>query len=57
MNQFGVKNVTKESVDYLMQALKDKHEEFDANIKGENLCNISLDWDYDKNSYEIILPG
>ena len=46
VNYFGVKHLSKINADYLVQALKEKHEDVEVNLEGDKICGISLKVDH-----------
>ena len=51
VDEFGVKHLTKESEEHLVAALKEKHEDMEVNWKGDKLCGIHMNWDYERRTY------
>jgi hypothetical protein len=56
VNDFGVKYVGKEHVDYLIWCIKLKYELVE-DWTGNLYCGIKLNWDYDARTLDILMPG
>eukprot|EP00956_Cyclotella_meneghiniana_P026599 scaffold57893_cov25-Cyclotella_meneghiniana.AAC.1 len=53
---FGIKYVGKEHAEHLLHALKE-HYTLDIDWEGKLYCGISLDWDYERKTVDISMPG
>ena len=55
MDDFGVKNVSKEHADHLLHVLK-KDYKLVEDWKGKIYCRITLDWNYEERYLDISMP-
>ncbi len=56
VNDFEVKYVGKEHADHLIQCIK-KDYELTKDWMGDLYCGIQLDWDYNAQTLDILMPG
>eukprot|EP00956_Cyclotella_meneghiniana_P005705 scaffold7330_cov24-Cyclotella_meneghiniana.AAC.1 len=56
VDDFGIKYVGKEHAEHLLNALKE-HYTLDIDWEGKLYCGISLDWDYERKTVDISMPG
>ena len=56
VDDFGVKYVGKEHAQHLVDTLK-KYYDIAEDWEGDLYCGITLDWDYEKRTLDISLPG
>ncbi len=56
VNNFGVKYVNKEDIDYLIASIK-KTYTLTKDWMGNLYCGIPLDWDYQNQTVDISMPG
>ena len=56
VDDFGIKYIGKEHADHLLNALKE-HYTLDIDWEGKLYCGISLNWDYQKHTVDISMPG
>ncbi|KAL7484760.1 hypothetical protein ACHAW6_010382 [Cyclotella cf. meneghiniana] len=56
VDNFGIKYVGKEHANHLLNALKE-HYTLDIDWAGKLYCGISLQWNYDKKTVNIPMPG
>ena len=57
VDDFGVKYVRKESVQHLIQTLKDAKYQITTDWEGTNFCGMTLKWDYDNGTVDISMPN
>ena len=50
VDDFAVKCIGKENSRHLVNALKDKHEDEDVNLEGDELCGINQKWNHDSRT-------
>ena len=55
VNNFGVKHVSKDTADHLIQALK-KLYTISIDWTGSLYCGLTINWDYDKRICDISMP-
>ena len=55
VDDFGVKHINKDTVDYLIQALK-KLYTISINWTGSLYCGLTINWDYCKHICDISVP-
>ena len=56
VDDFGVKYVGRENAEHLIQSLQ-QHYKLQVDEKGALYCGIKLDWDYNKRTLDISMPG
>jgi hypothetical protein len=56
VNDFGVKYMGKEHVGHLIWCIKQKYE-LTKDWTGDLYCGIKLDWDYNVQTIDILMPG
>jgi len=56
VDDFGVKYVGRENAEHLIQSLQ-QHYKLVVDEKGALYCGIKLDWDYEKRTLDIGMPG
>jgi hypothetical protein len=56
VNVFGIKYVGKEHMDHLILCIKQKYE-LTKDWTGDLYCGVKLDWDYDVQTLDILMPG
>ncbi|KAL7479933.1 hypothetical protein ACHAW6_007838 [Cyclotella cf. meneghiniana] len=56
VDDFGIKYIGKEHANHLLNALKE-HYTLDIDWEGKLYCGISLNWDYQKRTVDISMPG
>ena len=56
IDNFGIKYVGKEHADHLITCLKEKYK-LTEDWLGDLYCGINLDWNYDKCTLLISMPG
>jgi hypothetical protein len=56
VDDFGVKYVTQADVDHLIASVRSTHT-LTEDWSGDLYCGIKLDWDYDKRTVDISMPG
>ncbi len=56
VDNFGIKYVGKEHADHLIICLKEKYK-LTKDWSGDLYCGIKLDWNYDKRTLLISMPG
>ena len=57
VDDFGVKYVGRENAEHLMHSLVQHHYKLAVDEKGALYCGIKLDWDYEKRTLDISMPG
>ena len=57
VDDFGVKYISKEHADHLIQCLCNHYQEVDIDWDGKRFCGVHLDWDYDKHTCSLSMPG
>ena len=57
VDDFGVKYIGKEHDDHLIQCLRNQYQEVDIDWDGKRFCGVHLDWDYDKHTCSLSMPG
>ena len=57
VDDFGVKYIGKEHADHLIQCLRNHYQEVDIDWDGKRFCVVHLDWDYDKRTCSLSMPG
>ena len=57
VDDFGVQYIGKEHADHLIQCLHNHYQEVDINWNGKRFCSVHLDWDYDKCTCSLSMPG
>ena len=56
VDDFGIKYVGDEHFEHLINALKE-HYNVTIDKEGKLYCGITLDWDYNKRTLDISMPG
>jgi hypothetical protein len=56
VDDFGVKCVGKDHVDYLLHALKQEYE-VTEDWTGALYCRITLEWNYKEGTVDLLVPG
>jgi hypothetical protein len=56
VDDFGVKYVGKQHANHLMNALRENYE-VSEDWEGKLYCGITLNWDYDKRTVDLSMPG
>ncbi|KAL7480901.1 hypothetical protein ACHAW6_006564 [Cyclotella cf. meneghiniana] len=56
VDDFGIKYVGDEHFEHLINALKE-HYDVTIDKEGKLYCGITLDWDYNKRTLDISMPG
>jgi hypothetical protein len=56
VNNFGVKYINKVDIDHLIASIKTAYT-LTKDWTGDLYCRIKLDWDYDKRTVNISMPG
>jgi hypothetical protein len=56
VDNFGVKYERQEDVDHLIAVIKTKYT-LTKDWMGDLYCGIKLNWDYDKQTLDISMPG
>ena len=57
VDDFSVKYIGKEHSDHLIQCLHNHYQEVNINWDGKRFCGVHLDWDYDKRTCSLSMPG
>jgi hypothetical protein len=57
VNNFGIQYVGKQHADHLIAALKQDYEAVTIDWKGNLFCGVTLEWDYDKRTVDLSMPG
>ena len=57
VDDFGVKYIGKEHADHLIQCLRNHYQEVDIDWDGKRFCGVHLEWDYDKRTCSLSMPG
>jgi hypothetical protein len=56
VDDFGVKNIGREHAEHLMACIK-KNCEISSDWKGSAYCGLTLEWDYNKRTVDLSMPG
>lgn len=56
VDDFGIKYVGKEHADHLIKAIEENYE-FSKDWAGQLYCGIKLDWNYEKRTVDLSMPG
>ncbi len=56
VDDFGMKYEHKEDIDHLIEAIKTKYK-LTEDCSGNLYCGIELNWDYNKRTLDISMPG
>ena len=57
VDDFGVKYIGKEHADHLIQCLRNHYQEVNIDWDGKRFCGVHLEWDYDKRTCSLSMPG
>jgi hypothetical protein len=57
VDNFGVKYVSKDNVNHLINSIKKDYTLTEDWLGGDLYCGIQLDWDYNKQTVDISMPG
>ena len=57
VDDFGVKYIGKEHTNHLIQCLCNHYQEVDIDWNGKRFCSVHFDWDYDKRTCSLSMPG
>ena len=57
VDDFSVKFIGKEHANHLIQCLCNHYQEVDIDWDGKQFCGVHLDWDYDKCTCSLSMPG
>ena len=57
VDDFGVKYISKEHTNHLIQCLHNHYQEVDIDWDGKRFCGVHLDWDYAKRTCSLSMPG
>ena len=57
VDDIGVKYVGKEHADHLIQCLRNHYQEVDIDWNGNQFCGVHFDWDYNKRTCSLSMPG
>jgi hypothetical protein len=56
VDDFGVKYVGREHAEHLMECIK-KNYNISSDWKGGAYCGLTLDWDYERRTVDLSMPG
>ena len=56
VDDFGIKYYSKDDANHLLQALGTKYK-YTTDWKGTHYCGLTLQWNYDQQYVDIIMPG
>ena len=57
VDDFGVKYIGKEHADHLIQCLRNLTKKLTSTGMAKRFCSVHLDWDYDKHTCSLSMPG
>jgi hypothetical protein len=57
VDDFGIRYVGKQHADHLIAALRQDYEAVTIDWKGDLFCGITLDWNYDQRTVDLLMPG
>jgi hypothetical protein len=57
VDDFGIEYENHKDAEELVQILKDHYEAVSEDWEGTLFCGITLDWDYDKKTVDLSMPG
>ena len=57
VDDFGIKYISKEHADHLIQCLQNHYQEDEINWAGKQFCGIHLNWDYANCTCDLSMPG
>ncbi len=56
VSNFGVKYVSKDDVNHLITSIKNDYT-LNEDWSGDLYCGVQLDWNYNKQTVDILMPG